>query len=220
METIYAVDIGSTRARPPSFAWASVRREAPETVVGGVAIDDLVAAMREDLARGRSVALGLEAPLFLPIPAASRDLSRGRVGEGNRSFAAPAGAAVTTLGMHQAAWVLRALRQVGAGSPVFTLDWRRWPPPEETQLLFVWEAFVSGPAHSTEHVRDAATAAIAFLGAEESLSAANAVCAENPMSLIGAVAIWSGWTENVDVLQQASLVIKPNEPYAGAIHTV
>ena len=84
-------------------------------------------------------------------------------------------------------------------------------------MLFIWEAFVSGPAHSTEHVRDAATASIAFAKAQGSLSAANAVSAATPISLIGAVAMWSGWTEDVDVLHHPTLVIKPNEPYTGPI---
>jgi len=56
---------------------------------------DLVCELREELSRGVKIALGIESPLFIPIPKQSEHLSKGRMNEGNRSFAAPVGLAVT-----------------------------------------------------------------------------------------------------------------------------
>jgi len=224
---IYACDIGSTRAKPgklPKFAWAKVEPETNPDMVGSSDIRALAAEIEKDLGRGYSVALGFEAPLFLPVPESADDLSRGRQGEGNRSFAAPPGAAVATLGTHQAAWLLRRLSLSCDGTCAFTLDPKEWPSLSSRPMLFCWEAFVAGVAHSTSeehaHIQDAATAAIAFLENEHCLTNANAVTTEQPFSLIGAVALWSGWTSNLQALYEPTLVIKPTVPYEGPISIV
>jgi hypothetical protein len=76
---------------------------------------------------------------------------------------------------------------------------------------------VSGPAHSDSHLRDAATAAIAFLNREHDLKEATAVRARNPLSLLGAVALWCGLTDDVAALHRETVVIKPNVAYVGDI---
>ena len=97
------------------------------------------------------------------------------------------------------------------------MDSRDWPPADNDQLLFCWEAFVSGSAHTKIHVRDAATAAKAFLAVESDLASANAVTAAEPLSLLGAVALWCGWTSDLAVLKQSAIVIKPTAPFLGDI---
>lgn len=221
---IYACDVGSTRTNPSKFAWSRVEPKINFEVVGSPNICALAAEIGKDLERGYSVALGFEAPLFLPVPESADNLSRGRQGEGNRSFAAPPGAAVTTLGAHQAAWLLRRLFLSCGSQCAFTLDPRAWPPFPSQPVLLCWEAFVAGTAHSTSgeqaHIRDAATAAIEFLNNEYCLIDASAVTAEQPFSLIGAIALWSGWTTSLQVLEESALVIKPTEPYTGPISIV
>jgi hypothetical protein len=217
---VYACDVGSTRTdgrlRPqPSFGWA--RADRADDITGGRSISCLVKAVAQDLSLGRSVALGFEAPLFIPIPRGAENLCRGRTSEGSRSFAAQAGLAAAALGLHQAAWVLAALRD--APHPHrFAQRASEWP--SDVATLFCWEAFVSGPAHSEDHVRDAATAVASFLAAEADLSATTIVHAERPLSLIGAAALWSGWARNADALHSETAVIRPGAPYAGAIRMV
>jgi hypothetical protein len=70
----------------------------------------------------KSIALGFECRLFMPVPPSADDLSKGRQGEGARAMFAQAGAAVNTLGVHQAAWILRKIHQSGAGSYQFTTE--------------------------------------------------------------------------------------------------
>src|SRR5258708_2516814 len=137
---IFAFDVGSTRSR---FGWARIEPDTDSDMVGSTDIDQLAAWIGRDLKRNYSVALGIEAPLFLPEPNNAADLSRSRNGEGNRSFAAPPGLAVAALGMHQTAWLLRKLYQSCDNQCVFSLDWQMWPPVTAPPIFFGWEAFVS-----------------------------------------------------------------------------
>lgn len=177
MRAIYACDVGSTRSKVPKFAWARILPERSSELVGSSDIRELVSFLAHDLKNDRSVALEFETPLFMPVPDQAEDLSRGRSGEGGRSMFAPAGAAVATLGLHQAAWILRGLFLSCGEECAFTLDWAEWPPECSRPLLFCWEAFVSQGAHSASltgaDLEDAATAAKEFLISEDDLSAAN-----------------------------------------------
>ena len=241
---VYASDIGSTRAdrgRRAAFGWAWVDPQDPVPVAGGACIDALARAVASDLAAGVHVALGFEAPLFIPVPEVAAGLCRGRPGESNRAFAAPAGASVATLGVHQSAWVLAAVRArlaaAGGALPAavhWTADVEAWPPAVgSVTTLFCWEAFVSGPAHAGadrshggrpgetggagRHVRDAATAVAEFLAREGDLAAANAVTAERPLSLLGAAALWAGWSSDLGALRAPALVVRPGAAYLGPL---
>jgi len=164
-----------------------------------------------------SIALGFESPLFMPVPAGSAGLNRGRQGEGNRSMFAPAGASVTTLGVHEAAWILRAIGDRALGVLTYTLDWNTWPPVGDTRSLLVWEAFVSGAAHSPSHERDATSAAVFFRDNEDNLDAVNAVTADRPLCLVHAAALWASWAADFDRLRQGCLVLMPGQAYDGSI---
>lgn len=211
---IYACDVGSIRGG--SFAWSRIE---PDGLVptASTSIDDVVPRLLADVGNGASVALGFESPLFMPIPIDSIDLNRGRVNEGNRSMFAPAAASVTTLGVHEAAWILRAIRDQAVRVLTYTLDWKAWPPTDGTRLLLLWEAFVSGPAHGLSHEQDAATAAVFFRDREDELDAANAVTAGEPLSLIHAAALWAGWSNDLARLHEGCLVLRPTSPYDGQI---
>lgn len=217
---IYAVDIGSTRCKPgcgPNFAWARVDPENPSLVSTSTSIDALAVRLISDLNEDCSIALGFEAPLFIPVPEESAALCYGRKNEGSRSFAAPAGLSVTALGVHEAAWVLRRIAQSCDETVQFATNPASWPPTGNSPILFCWEAFVSDRAHSESHLRDAATAVMAFLSAERNLQAATKIAADNPLSLIGAVALWSGLTEDKAVLHGSTVVIRPEVPFEGPL---
>lgn len=218
---VYAADVGSTRTdgkrrAGSGFGWARLGKDGE--VEGCASIVDLATAVAADLAAGCSVALGFEAPLAIPVPTEAPDLCRGRAGEGSRSFAAPAGLAVATLGVHQAAWVLARVRSLlgpDASNVRFSQAGADWQRGERT--LICWEAFVSGAAHSADHIRDAATAVVAFAAAEADLDTASAVHAARPLSLIGAAALWSGWLADPACLHAEPVVIKPATPFTGPI---
>lgn len=216
---IYACDIGTTRYTSktglPSFAWA---RLDPENGVieASSYIDKLVEQLKSDVGQGISIALGFEAPLFTPVPEDWKGLSKGREGEGNRSFASPVGLTVCALGVHQSAWILKSLFESSCDKYDFTLDWQRWwPPSGHRPILFCWEAFVSGDAHDDDHKRDAVTAVQFFFRNEKKLQTVGEIKAKSPISLIGAVALWSNWVSDLEFIHKPTLVIKPEEAFRG-----
>jgi hypothetical protein len=219
--SIYAVDIGSTRLSRNStraFAWACVGKVPLEQGVRCSSdIDRLAKEIEQDLREGYSVALGFEAPLFIPVPMESERLSRGRDGDGDRAWAAPAGASVATLGLHQSAWLLRHLAKTCSRTACLLLDYSQWPPQGDSPVLFLWEAFVSGNARDEDHRRDAASAATYFLAHEANLSAKVACRADNPISLIGAAALWAGWSEDLSLLHDEVLVLRPPQRFKGEL---
>lgn len=218
---IYSCDIGSTlnpkKRGGSAFGWARLNpNEGAKSIRGSSDIQELVDQLRLDIDEGYSVSLGFESPLFIPVPDNSRDLSKGREGDSDRSWSASSGAYVTTLGIHQSAWILKRLHESSSYKCTFTLDFQRWPPISHRQILFCWEAFVSGKdAHSDDHMRDAATAAVFFFDNERNLQRVNAVKSENPISLIGAVALWSGWVTDLEFIHKSTLVIKPVGMFEG-----
>src|SRR5919198_1284848 len=112
---IYCADVGSVPNR--RFGWA--RGEAGGEIErhrGGSEIADLVDAVGNDLGAGRSVALGFECPLYVPVPEDPILLGAARSGEGGRSWSAAAGAGALGTGIVQAAWILERLRQSRPGA--------------------------------------------------------------------------------------------------------
>lgn len=219
-ETIYAFDVGSTRVRPGPkgrlrFAWA--RKRPGEPIEGNDSITDLVWELKGELGRGEKVALGIESPLFIPIPKSSEHLSKGRRNEGNRSFAAPVGLAVTTLGLHQLAWILKEIFETSYANRLFT-DFDKWKSSAGPALL-CWEAFVSGDASVGSHLDDAATAVKGFDDEiwKQSLDSQVCVAPESNgpdcgvLSIAGTAALWSGWTTDTRILHSDCIVIKPDE---------
>jgi hypothetical protein len=205
----YACDIGSVK----SGAFACARNSSTQaTPTASQDIDKLIASIVEEAKAGKTIALGFEAPLFMPVPTESAQLNSGRQNESSRSMFAPAGAAVTTIAIHQTAWILKEHRQHLGDQLTLTMDWQAdWRRREAH--LFIWEAFVSSTAHSSTHMGDAATALQYFLGNDRDLNAVNAVTCQNPLSLIGAAALWSGWLSDARVLHSSCLVFRPEKPY-------
>ena len=217
----YCADVGSVPKG--GFGWARATQDGGSTLVkGGPRIDDLVSHLADDIEKRHRASLGIEAPLFLPVPGASGDLCRGRDGDSSRSCFASAGACVTTLGMHELTYLLARLK---ARLPSFnvTLDWRLWSRDAAAPLL-LWEAFVSGSAHTTtnDHVQDAATAATRFVQ-DFAVDGTSLVTVKPPravFSLAGAALLWAGLTTNLETLRAPTFVIKPTSPWSGKIERV
>jgi hypothetical protein len=210
---IAVLDVGS-RAK---LGWCRVLKsgdQASEVDAGvgdGGLIEGLIEVIGEDLLADRAVALGFEAPLFVPLPAAADDLGKGRVGEGNRPWSAGAGAAVMAYAAQQVAWVLTALRhrsgehELSVG--VDPVAWRRG----DLNLL-LWEAFVSGAAKdrasANQHVEDARAAAREFLHRFEAGALESDVTDRTVFSVVGAAILRAGLSTDTGLLAQAPLVIR------------
>lgn len=130
-------------------------------------VSGLVAKIAEELRQAsRPVALGFEAPLWVPIRENPEELLKARPGEGTRPWSAGAGGAVTAAGLAVVPWWLTAIQKAVGAQPQATMDPTLWRPG----VLLVWEAFVSaaGKTKTTENqnVQDAKSAVEAFCSRE------------------------------------------------------
>jgi hypothetical protein len=210
---VYCADIGSVpKGR---FGWA--RRDGRQTAAGrhceGTEIAELVDAASADLSEGRPVALGFECPLYVPVPTQELRLGKARLGEGNRSWSAGAGAGALATGLVEVAWILEGIRRSVPEVPAH-INWDAFRVAERG--LFLWEAFVTDRAKGDTHVDDASVAVEAFWRDLPDVAAANAVTGERPFSLLGAALLWSGWSQDIDLLTLPCLVIKA--AYSAAVH--
>jgi hypothetical protein len=78
---------------------------------------------------------------------------------------------------------------------------------------------VSNAAHDSANnaVRNAATAAHLFFENEQQLGEIHAITCEPRLSILGAVALWLGWTRDLSLHTEEPLVVRPAERYDGDI---
>jgi len=196
---IACADIGSVAAG--NFGWWSSDGNS------GLEPSSLAALVAAALNGNRTVALGFECPLFVPLAESELQLTRARPGEGSRPWSAGAGCGALATGLVQAAWVLRAIRTSLNSPRTGYLDWEAFN--EAQSGLFLWEAFVSGKAKSSTHVADAQAAVETFIHSLPNPASINSVVCSTPVySLIGAAMLRTGWSQSPEVLAQACLVIK------------
>ncbi|MGH3734397.1 MAG: hypothetical protein ACRDT6_02040 [Micromonosporaceae bacterium] len=177
---VVAVDVGSvTTSRFAWVAWdcSPATGDGPATEIleadagrDPAGVPDIISAALHD---GHLVALGMECPLLLPVPAAWQNLGKGRIGEPGRAWSAAAGASSMATGLAQLAWLLS---EVAARADVrATTQPGRWST--DTPLL-LWEAFVSGATKTDRgpdgHITDARAAARGFVSRIHRLLAADA----------------------------------------------
>lgn len=86
------------------------------------------------------------------------------------------------------------------------VDWQSFT--ESKPALFLWEAFVSGDAKGADHVADATVAVRTFLRAMPNPTLHCQVSAEEPLSLVGASLLRTGWRTDPGVLATPPIVIK------------
>ena len=209
---IYCADVGSIKN--DNFGWAVVHGGHER---GGKAIADLVDDVVGSLAAGIKVALGFECPLWVPVPDEPTGLTSGRAVDGNKAWSAGAGAGALATGLTETAWIMRqirlGLREKGASLPCAYLDWQGFTGAETG--IFLWEAFVTGPAKAAgaavdEHIADALTACKEFAARQPDLTAASDCEPSHAVrSLIGAAVLWSGWSEDLKLLGTRCVVVKP-----------
>lgn len=211
---IYACDVGSTLSH--NFAWYRNLPDSTDEWGDRTDIVKLVDALRSDLTNG-SVALGFEAPLFIPVPEEAKKLGKARKGEENRAWSTQIAGHTALLGLLQATWILRELSDL-AEEVLLTFDPEDWRAilagRSKDRVLFLWEALVSGKACSAGLLLpDAVTAAIAFQAWLDGRGPGRdkVKASESQFSLVGAAALWSGWTSDTSILKKPVTVITASE---------
>ncbi|MDO8577762.1 MAG: hypothetical protein Q7R50_01110 [Dehalococcoidales bacterium] len=205
---IWAVDVGSVKRK--RFAWCRIRREERDSVVkDGDDILDLVKRLADDLSARRSVALGFECPLFVPVPKDPFFLTSAREGENNHPWSAGAGCAALATGLSETAWIFERTREFVNVDVQASFVWHDFIAGKAN--LFIWEALVTGPAKGQSHREDARAAATSFLTKYPDVVEADAVerGSDKPFySLVGAALLRSGLTRDVSILRQKCIVIR------------
>lgn len=196
---VFCADVGSIAQG--NFGWAGLSDDLDQSGTDIVSLADAVAA---SLCAGRKVALGFEAPLFVPLSIDPSALGKARKGE-SKSWSAGAGAQVLATALVQTSWLLERVRQRAPSDAIAFLD---WPAFSQSQAgLFIWEALVSGKAKTESHTGDASVAVRAFLDALPDPTAHSLVKAQDVLSLAGAALLRTGWSRDVTLLSVPCVVL-------------
>ncbi len=202
---VYCADIGSVIGG--NFAWARASTRPNSRVSTGTDIRCLVTQVAHDLNSGKKVALGFECPLWVPVACDPRELTSARCGDGNRAWAAAAGATSLATGLTETAWILSGVRSKTQHVEAF-LDWPRFAAADNGLLL--WEAMVTGENRTGSHEEDAAVAVCAFIKAAKGRCLTSDVTSPHKVrSLIGTALLWAGWSDDLQLLRTPCVVIKP-----------
>jgi hypothetical protein len=180
--------------------------------IEGVDLDECVAAIAAALRIG-PVALGFEAPQFVPLRDDPMALTAGRRGEfgpgqPTRTFSASTGATVLVTSLVVVPYVLTGLRARVVGGFV-TFDWKR--PISEPGELLLFEAFVTDQRKdtATRHVEDARLAIADFRrGISDPQSFESSVTSPECLNLLGAALLRTGWSSDLALLSTNCLVVR------------
>lgn len=200
---VAAVDIGSLA----NLGWAV---QGPSLDAAGTDIDECVRVLAEALRHG-SLALGFEAPMFVPYGRDPLDLDRARMGDGAHAFSSAPGACVLTKALVVVPYILRKLRHlVPDAEPTF--DWQREPGRRD---LLLFEAFVSGVGKDIDHAGCARLACDAFRELwQNGPSMQSGIDELDTLNLLGAMLLRTGWTDDPSVLAAPCLVAR-HRPRSG-----
>lgn len=207
----YIMDVSSlTGGR---FAWARrTLKPAEDEVFCGGDFNRLVSKLREDLTAGGSVALGLEAPLYLLAPKEVYDLNDKRKADaGERAVVSGPGATSALSGLQQLLVLLESLK---ASTVKVSLDIKGFVNNEPG--LYLFEAYVGKAAASKdkEHVfMDSVTALSAFAAAHHAGRVALADDDREPqvLSLAGAALAFHGLAD-ASALKAQPYLVRPESP--------
>jgi hypothetical protein len=194
---VAAVDIGAKE----NIGWAIDGAEHHE----GKDIEACITGLADALEQG-PLALGFEAPMFVPLHQDSSNLTRARRGEGNRPFSFGAGPTALTSALVVVPYILK---QLHARLPTATVsfDWTKLPTVQHSLILF--EAFVTNQYATDDddpHIRDAKLAIAKF---QDGLRDGFKSAIEEPIcfNLLAAALLRTGWNIDPDMLSQPCLVV-------------
>lgn len=193
---VAVVDIGKLK----NLGWVV---EGPSVNKSGTDIDCCIKALACAMKMG-PLALGFEAPMFVPYGRKLCDLDKARKGDGDRAFAAAAGACVLAKGLVIVPYILERLRCRADVRPTFN-----WRSPLSKRDLLLFEAFVTHVGKSVSHVACARLALERF-PKEWGKRALFESAVEEPctMNLLGAMLLRVGWTKDLTMLWEPRLVVR------------
>jgi hypothetical protein len=202
--SVACADVGSVDKG--NFGWAL--RDMPddlEETPENASITEFADALIDRLEEGRSVALGFECPLFIPVRDDPKDLTKARDNEGSRAWSAGPGTGSLVTGLAETVWVFSEVRDYLDKEPAVTFDWEEFQDIDGGLLL--WEAFISGDDKVGSHHGDAGAAVEAFCGGLPDPKKLNMIEESNVFSLVGASLMRAGWDVDRNALEASTLVV-------------
>lgn len=200
--SIFCADVGSIKAK--KFGWAADTPDRNDILLG-TDIEVFAELISSSISDGNKVAIGFECPLFVPMRNDPILVNSARKGEGNRSWSAGAGTGALATGLVEVLWVLNKVASLQGQPPKAELSWVTFI---NSDSVFLWEAFVTSVSKGAGHAEDAAIAIKCFKSALPNMDDANAIEESSVLSLVGAAALRTGWSDNIDMLSEPCLVIK------------
>lgn len=202
--TVACADVGSVDGG--NFGWAILDMpDDLEETPKNASITEFADALVDRLREGRSVALGFECPLFIPVRDDPKDLTKARDNEGSRAWSAGPGTGSLVTGLTETVWVFSRVRDRIDIEPPVTFDWEVFQDMEGGLLL--WEAFISGDDKVGSHHGDAAAAVEFFCKGLPDPEELNMIEESNVFSLVGASLMRAGWDVDRDALEASTLVV-------------
>ena len=204
---IGVIDVGSPKGG--KLGWAVLAPDAAPVL--GKDLDAFIEAMTT-LGANWPLAIGFEAPLFIPTPAEALKILSGPRGEGSRPWSAGAGA-VTTAALAVVTYTLAGLR-AGLNEAAASTDISALPTRPGDTLFF--EAFVTAAAKGADHADDALIASRemrALLTGDRPYR--SAIDEPEVFSLLGASLLRTGWSSDPAVLSAPCLVVRPGFDHYG-----
>jgi hypothetical protein len=198
---VICADVGSIKAK--KFGWAASLPDGGEIL--GTEITSFAEVIAKQIQQRNKVALGFECPLFVPIRENPVEVNGARAGEGNRPWSAGAGTGALATGIVEVLWVMNEVTRYLGKSPEGTVEWNEFL---QTDSVFLWEAFVTSSAKGSAHEEDAKIAVKQFEHSLPNPWLHNAVEETSVLSLVGAAALRSGWSNSQSILEKPCLVIK------------
>jgi hypothetical protein len=194
---VAVVDIGKVT----NLGWVV---EGPSVTESGSDIDSCIEVLARAMKIG-PLALGFEAPMFVPYGRKRCDLDKAREGDGDRAFSALGGACALTKGLVIVPYILEGLRsRAKAARPTF-----KWRSRLSERDLLLFEAFVAHVDRSVSHEECARLALKRFpKGWEQRASFESAVEEPGTMNLLGAMLLRIGWTDDLTMLSEPCLVVR------------
>jgi hypothetical protein len=193
---VAVVDIG----RLTNLGWVV---EGPSVDEWGDDVDSCIETLARAMKTG-PLALGFEAPMFVPYGRERCVLDKGRNGDEDRPFSAAAGASALTKGLVVVPYILHGLRSRAANArPTF-----KWRDRLSERDLLLFEAFVTHMGESN-HVECARLALRRFPKQwERRASFKSAVEEPSTLNLLGAILLRIGWTDDLAMLSEPCLVVR------------
>jgi hypothetical protein len=203
--SVAVIDIGSPKKNNLGWAFDGLGKS-----VGGSNLDECIDVCAQALKVG-PLAVGFEAPTFVPVRSKPETLTDARIGECasgvNRPFSAGAGAAVLVTSLVIVPYVLSKLRNLVPNARA-TLDWQS---PLEGNTLLLFEAFVTNQRKTDDlrHIVDAQQAIAAFQrGMLDPTAFQSSVSDTVCLNLVSAALLRAEWTKDIGLLSQPCLVVK------------